>query len=507
MLDWPTRPAPVTPALIQTYQAVCALRRDGPCDPEAARAIVDDVMQLLPEAAADAVQQRYLALTAEGAPPAALMGFLCDLAEEARAIGLTEYFFRPDFRRADDTGAGFIEAVNRRVPGKRTVVFVAVEPYFVILREAMHLRRNGYRAFLLCVSPLQASMRELFGAHFDGVIEGLNSGPLVRDIVQRLQPDLFHVQIWMFKAVLGALVLRNRGGTPTVCEFYDVTSLYGARDVLASLWGAARTDHDLALERLLVTQADGIVHRFPPHVVDRWRRFHGSLAPDVRMMPYPCPEFSAPPRTGARRSGPYRLCYAGSLVPQNASHPVELYSHASQPETFRCLVEQGLEVEVLCNPMAPIAEGDPNFASLFQLRDAGTGFRLRAGVPPDKLSEALADVDFGLILCLVDFDRLLVGRGTIEGGVGTKLFAYLEAGLPVIVNAEYEEMARMVTEHGIGLAVHSRDIPHLAERLKDFDYAEGVAAVRRFVEANGMPRQIARLVGLYERIGAGPIAG
>lgn len=500
-IQWPERPLPFTAALGAVYHRLVAGDLDVPCDPEVALAFTDDFAQLLPPEDATAVRRSLEELLAGNPDSRTIATFLCGLGGRAKAMDLTELFFRSDPRSPRRHCGDFIDAVNDDGDGRRRAVFVATLPYFVILRESLYLRRNGWRTYLVSMLDLPSDLKALFERHFDGIVDGCNSGRLVRGIVRQLTPDLFHVQCWMRAYALGGLVLGNRGATPTVCEFYDVTSIYGERDVLAGLWGAEAVDFDLAMERHVLHAADGVVHRFPPAIVERWRARQGAMPPDVEMQAYPCEEFVAyDDDKPSRRDGRIRLVYAGGLVPQDEHHPPSLFPEASQPQTFRSLCEQGFALDVLHNPHRPPQPGDPVFAPFFAIAAEHPHFRLRPGVPIDQLAGATAQADYGLILCDMDLSNVVVGRETMEGGVGTKLFAYLEAGLPVLVNAEYTEMARIVTEHGIGLPVHSREIGTLARTLEGFDYDTATANVRRFNREHGMHREICRLMALYDQI-------
>ena len=124
--------------------------------------------------------------------------------------------------------------------------------------------------------------------------------------------------------------------------------------------------------------------------------------------------------------------------------------------------------------------------------------RVLDGVPPDQLSETLAPYDFGILVMVFDDSVLRIGHGQRTGVVANKIFSYLEAGLPVIVSAEYEEMARIVREHGLGLAVASDELPALGSILEEFDYATAAANVRRYNETHGMAQEIGRLIALYD---------
>jgi len=391
----------------------------------------------------------------------------------------------------------FIAFVNAGTEA-RSVVFVAHQPYFLIMREAMYLRRNGHRVCLISYEPISANLRPLFEAAFDAVIDTRRSYPLLRRLLSRLRPAVFHVQCWMWSYFLGRLALELRGDAAVVGEFYDITSIYAPRDVLASHWSREMVDLDLAMERFVLQGADAVIGRFPEAIAARWMEGHEASAPYLRMLPYACAEFTDY-GDGAKYSdadGVTRLVYAGSIIVD----PPHLYPEAGTAAGFERLLAQGLAIDVLHNPHQPVRREDPAYADFFALMDRFPRFRIVDGVPPDELSRALAPYDFGIHLFEYDLEAVQTREDQRRGVVSTKIFSYLEAGLPVLMNAEYEEMARILEDGGFGLGIATGDLDRVAERIAGFDTAAAVAAIKAFNEEHGMDREIHRLIGLYDRI-------
>ena len=127
-------------------------------------------------------------------------------------------------------------------------------------------------------------------------------------------------------------------------------------------------------------------------------------------------------------------------------------------------------------------------------------FRFTDGHSPNKVAEELAKYDFGLILFDIPPEVLENQPLLMRWGVGTKLFTYLEAGIPVLVNSEYETMAAFVETHGIGLALNSHDISKLKQKLKETDISELRENVRLFVEEYNMSKSIHQLIEFYATV-------
>jgi hypothetical protein len=383
----------------------------------------------------------------------------------------------------------------------RRVVFIAEQPYFVILREAMYLKRHGHRVFLASLNPISEGLRHLFDAHFDAVTDTGGNIPYMGKLLREIDADIFHVQCGMWGLYLGRLAIESKGRAAVVCEFYDITSVYADREVLLRNWSAAMVDLDFAMERHIAHHADAVITRFPPKVISDWSARYGATSRHITMYTYACPEFTAyGGEKLSKKDGVIRLVYGGTIIPVNENHPPELFPETGMPKALRSFLEQGLAVDILHNPHSPVREDDPAYAPFVALDREFPNFRLLNGVPPDEFAKTLAVYDYGMILMDYDKSVVRIGEGQEKGVVATKIFAYMEAGLPVLINAEYEEMARIVSENGLGLAVHSSELGVLAETLARFDYEATVANVKRYNEEHGMAKEIHRLIALYDEI-------
>ena len=424
---------------------------------------------------------------------------LRDLGRITKACGHEDILVRHEERVRKHLFSHFITEVNDRGEGGRRIVFVAHQPYFVILREALSLRRLGYRLYLVSLWPVPDELREIFDQAFDGIIDTYGSLRLARKMIQSLHPDIFHIQCWMWFYVLGRMVIENKGRAVAVCEFYDITSVYAERDILCTNWPPLMVDMDFALERFILERADALVHRFPPFVVEEWRKRHGAMPPNIEMQAFPCPDFIVYDDKPSRQDGITRFVFTGGPTPHGERQPAELHPTHNLHVAIRSLLEQGAAVDILHSPHSPMDSDDPDYAKYFELERQFPLFRVLKGVSPEHLGKVLSKYDYGFHLTHIDPDTLRVRESFMKGVVGTKIFACFEAGLPVLVNSEYEYMASIVTDNGLGLAVHSSELDGIFDRLATFDYKEAVGNIKKFNNVHRMDREIGRLVELYDQ--------
>ncbi len=496
-----TIPPPLSHEKIEAiYDTIVSERALAYCGRTEAERFVKDIASRLPSGQGDGLLENFRTFLATDPSDHDTWMAVRGLAEAAsRGTGTTP-FERHNARIIGSRPDDFVGHVNAATEGK-TVVFIAEHPYFVILREAMYLKRNGYRVFLVSLWPIAQNLRPLFDEHFDAVLDTASDVSLLGATLKRLSADILHVQCGMWGLYLGRLAIENKGRAVVVCEFYDITTVYAERAVLLGNWSAAMVDLDFAMERTIAHDADAVITRFPETVIADWSARHDASPRHITMYTYACPEFTAySDEKLSEKDGVIRLVYGGTVIPVNEDHPPELFPEAGMPKALRSFLEQGLAVDILHNPHSPIREDDPAYAPFAALDREFPNFRLLNGVPPDELAQTLAVYDYGMILMDYDKSVVRIGEGQEKGVVATKIFAYMEAGLPVLINAEYEEMARIVTENGLGLAVKSSDLGVLAETLARFDYEAAVAKVKRYNEDHGMAKEIHRLIALYDDI-------
>jgi len=425
------------------------------------------------------------------------------IAATALKIGLTHPFANHDAWVLETHLAPFIEGTNRPTKdGERVIVFLAMMPYFVILREAMHLREMGYRVVLLSLSPLPEKLRGVFERTFHALADTRRCMRLMRTVLQKLEADIIHVQCWMWSYVFGRLALEEKKDAAVVCEFYDVTSIFAERDGLLLNWRAGLVDMDLAFEKQIVRQSDGVISRFDDQAVKEWFSWHeADTGKHLRLLPYATPAFTAYSDDKlSKKDGITRLVYLGSLIATDGSHPAELFPGAAMPSTFRNLLEQGFAVDVFHIPHETKGANREAFAEYYALAEDFEHFRLLPGVSPDKLSQAICRYDYGIMLYPHDIKTLKLRPLQEEAVISTKMFSYLEAGLPPLIIAEHKRMSDFIVDNNLGPRVPAKEIGRLNEILGEFDYGTAVENIKLFNQSHTMAGECKKLIALYDKV-------
>ena len=469
-------------------------------DAASVQAFVEEALSRLPDVVASGFRARFAAVTGDAS------SIVLELHQKISPF-LDDAFMVACYRRKFATGLGPIVArfarivndPNARTASVGTVVFVCRKCYNLIQREAFHLRQNGYRCFLLSMNPVAPELRKSFNPCFDMIYDGLSTYVALGLAIEVLKPDIFHVQCHMWEYVIGRFVIERKDTAKVVCELYDVTSVYAERDRLARAFWPGLVDLELETERFIFRNADGVITRFPSSVIEKLEKRYDAHPAVLELQLHASQEharYSAAKTSSA--DGKLRLVYIGGLIPRLANVTPEMFPEYGHIEAWEALLEQGFDIDVLSSPFRH-PEG-PGYEPFHALVEHHEGFRLMRGVPQDQLAETICHYDFGLILAKMDRENSYCTADQFDGGVGTKLFAYLEAGLPILVNAEYTYMTRIIEENNLGISLHSDQIATAGPVIRGYDRAGVLDRIRRFNDAHAMEHEIHQVIDLYKRL-------
>lgn len=201
----------------------------------------------------------------------------------------------------------------------------------------------------------------------------------------------------------------------------------------------------------------------------------------VSAYPYLSLELFDRPRP-ERAPGPPRLVLAQSI------HRTRLASVWFELDHLFRLVEvltgQGLDV-TFYNASDSNGVGCDDFLAM---EAANPLFHYRRRVAPAVLIEELRGYDLGLL----EYSPGPIHKlpAYFDTNMQLKLFAYAQAGLPVLAAPELGFCHALVMERGLGLSVSIDAMHTLSERLRGFDFAACRARLREFCAELGVERQV-----------------
>ena len=234
-----------------------------------------------------------------------------------------------------------------------------------------------------------------------------------------------------------------------------------------------------------------------PEVIDHLEEMYRHRPSWLHYFPYPCREFSPSASTAKRSktSGGTHIVFAGSLHNDSRWHPYP--SSPTRPSTpFGCSTDQGIHFSIYNG----LDSNGAGYEEYLELASHNPLFEYHFAIAVrSTLPSLLAAHDFGWF-CF-DYSAAPESPFFHKTTFGSKIFSYVEAGLPVLISPDITYMCSVVESLGIGLPLSFTDIPHLSETLRQTDVNRLLDGVRRAQQELSMDRQIPRIVEFYETSG------
>lgn len=401
----------------------------------------------------------------------------------------------------DPTQAAVLERVATQ---PNTVVFVAKKAYFNQIRMSVALRRQGIQTVAVALDgPTRRDVEPFFDHTLALSLRAFLSWWSNTNGVQ------LHTQGWLFRYHVPTLIEAFKPAESRhVVEFMDlhrfmfpVESLPTTLPSMQIVWGSdCERNHrqQLACETYLAKHADGLVF---PGDEGHQAAFGVDDERAVNFMSYPLADFFAPARhldanEAKRVRTEPRLVFAGGVPTSQPRRIAAIFSDAQLHGVVREIGDAGLPFQVFNNPLiAPADAYSTLYPQHMAMMRRYPTYRFDVGASPWAIVPRLATFDYGLML--YDFDGVIIGEPHFAHLVPTKLFLYLEAGLPVLVSSRWQAVAAIVRRFNCGLVVEDHERPHLRARLREVDPVALRHGALRAREALSMDAQIHRLIQHY----------
>lgn len=350
-----------------------------------------------------------------------------------------------------------------RVGGKPHIVCVAYYPFASVIKRALALRRSGeaHVTFLGCCIREDADIARWFDEYYE-----VEDYAELHRILKGARPAAIHATAPHFH--MAAIAADAAPEARLVLDIVD-----------SALFQHGDPEHpDARLERALLCRCAAVAHKLPEEGYARLLAGHGlsgpKAPPGYLVHSLPCRELFTEAEPAP--APPFRLVYAGGVMPYAIAIKKGYGHHVFDPliEGTRAL---GIELDMHVNQNARDMHWEDQ-ERYFEYARQMPHFRFLKGVPFHELPGAISGAHFGLL-----FDNLArTGHDPeiFRQNMSSKIFSYVEAGLPILVYPQFEYMTRFILEHGIGLAYpieHLEELPGIMARA---DLPALKANVRRF---------------------------
>ncbi len=393
-----------------------------------------------------------------------------------------------EYTRAESFAVRLKAGEKRNLSG--AVVFVEDRPRYFFQRQSMALMHHGIQTILVTRWGVSAEERDCYGQvvlydRFEELkaLAGWRNG-------------LFYVQSWVgwsFLPVYVRLIVEGK----VFCNINDLSHLIVDEPYKGALINLDDVDVslDLRCERFILEKFDKVTL---PYVKEGIRRMGDYALPDgAHIETFPCyPSLAYTHHERRELTDGLRLLFVGGIPPDD--HPDEMFRDAKMHDVIEDVLGDGVEVSLLVNPTAVLSSVD-TMALLYPfftaLESRCSHFSIRRGYSPKALYRYTRAFHFGLMV--YSFECFDMSRQHIAAVLPSKLFTYLELGLPVIVSEELEAVCAFVEREGVGMVVSREDVKHLPDvvAVHRAHYASWVESIERYCQAHCMEHEIACLFG------------
>lgn len=392
-----------------------------------------------------------------------------------------------------------LDALRAANPGRPLVLYTSFSFSHNYLKLLKQLRAGGALialhmadGFMCGTVPLESLAGQ---GYFDAL---LVSNPYVLELpflAENYAFDAVHASVGSGSPYVFAELVR-RSKAPVIIDYFDFREvMHGGDPAIGKNFGITDMPLELELWRRVFTEATGLMHLDSPEVVEDLSRAHGHKPKALHFQSYILDEWLAPAPAalaGDEKRIPRDIVFAGGL------HKASQHGHALH-STFHGgisrVMDQGFSFTVINGCDQGSGEGFEDYLGMAASRPE---FHYQSAVPNDRLVPLLARHELG-------WNAQCFGLGAenpyyYRTLMGSKLYNYLEAGLPCVVATETAYVADMVRRKNIGLALAWEDWDRFGELAAKADWEAIRASVVRVRKESTMARHAPRLYSFYNEI-------
>ncbi|MBN2139914.1 MAG: hypothetical protein JW718_02805 [Desulfovibrionaceae bacterium] len=341
---------------------------------------------------------------------------------------------------------------QRLVDGKRHVVFNSYYLQPAVCKKAWALRRSGqyYLTFIGCCVRRDHNPERFFDQCYE--VEDYTE---LYDILSSAGP-------WAVSSVIQPLI----NGAIAV----EAAARTGARavvDINDSLYYMSRDPFgfECRLEARILSEASAIVHKMPGWGVDKMRADWGFETPD--WLVHSLPEVELFQDCGGYRGDrPPKLVFAGGIIPYHIAVSKRHENHVMDPLIHSVCANQG-ELTFVVNQNARNMFWDEH-RRYMDFQDTYPNFSFEKGVPFFDLPAKISTQDFAVYWENIPESSYNPDHFAIN--MATKIFSYVEAGLPILVHTKAPYIHETVVGNGFGLSYELNDLDRVVDLARGCDY-------------------------------------
>ena len=402
------------------------------------------------------------------------------------AGGIAEYRKRMSVK-------GLISYINQP-SHKKKIIYICYSPTFNLVRQSIYLRRTEkFETVLITETPWLGDFTEKY---FDTVYV-YDSYYTLSNILKEVQPYLIHVLGSICHTEYFVILARLLSKSVVVSEFYDVASLCVSKEDAGEIWGKADAELGFFSERFACGRSDGLVLGYSPEAAEILRNRYDIRIPMLEFHSYVCDKFTSGDNSNySDVDGRIHIVYGGMVAPSHI--PEKCFGDTQFHRLIETIIKQGIYFDIYLTPQYNALRVKQLFGDYMLMAKKNPLFNFKRGLSPDEAPKEFSKYDFGAMIYL--FDRGTSLEEHNQTRLPTKVFTYLEAGLPILISEEFQYVAMLVKEYEIGIVISRKDLDNLHEIINSYDIGKLRDNVKKARKELSMNKHIGRLITFYEQV-------
>jgi len=374
---------------------------------------------------------------------------------------------------------------------KKTILFVENKFTIPIIKLAALLRREGWKTILLNLSPLSKLDYDFIKRYFNEIIIfdmtsiknffNPQKYSSLMNTIRNKNPNIIQFTGPDWHTYLMFILLKKY---PRVFFAHDIWKPYFKRIQFKKNSGRMIFFNRL-IERSSFKNAEGDLHKGPEDEL----KLLGIKTKnnDLQYLSGCMEEWLIKPDKNHKLSnedGKSHLVYAGGPW-------VTFNGWISFIDIIKKITSQKIHFHIFCPYNVRINE------SFKKIERENSYFHMHRPLRGKKLNEELSKFDYGIIPTFFDSD--IVGENFKKITVATKIFTYLEAGIPCLVSKELQFSSKIVESNNMGLSITLGDLNKLGTILKHQNYGSFIKHILKAQKKFGMGLQMEKLRTFYDK--------
>ncbi len=369
------------------------------------------------------------------------------------------------------------------------VTFIRERPFFRVYRNALALKRTGkFHLTLIGRDMNEKFITDLFdevipygvtgkAGRFGGFINHKFENKCFQNLaklVKKSQTDIFHTVA--VPDTVPKIVMQN-AGAPVV---YDEQDFIGISNGMENISASEKE-----LEKFCFENADGVLYKGPKYELEYYKKNGYQIkCPAMQWLPY-CDESLFESKSSGNEE--IHIVYAGNI----SLTPNSMYSY------YIPMAKELAKQKIHFHIYPPVPKIYKIAKAYRHLDKKEKYFHFHNSLPYPMLVKEMAKYDFGL--WVHNFDTSTGAyKEKWKVAIGNKMFSYLEAGLPVIVNKEIEYGSRLVMENKMGIVIKNRE--EIGKAINSADYSRLYSNVLKARKKLSIEKNVNRLVNFYQKL-------